>query len=101
MRPPDVLIELPLDRGKNRVQGVVIGGFVVLLKRRRCFVRETWRRQGTRYCCPLRPAVVYMLSCSRPVPEARGFGQEKATEGVGVYDCCTLEAGWTIPSYVV
>ena len=30
MRPPDVLIELPLDRGKNFVQDVIIGGFVVL-----------------------------------------------------------------------
>ena len=45
MRPPKVLIELPLDRGKNRVQRVVIGGSVVLLRRRRCFVRETWRRR--------------------------------------------------------
>ena len=102
MRPPDVLIELPLDRGKKPGAGCrdwrVGRSFeeATLLRQ-----GDRWRRQDTRHWCPPRPAVVCMLFMLTTSSRSTGLWARGATEGVGVYDCCTLEAGWIIQSYVV
>ena len=93
MRPPDILVELPLGQGKNQMQDIIIGRFVVPSLGRQ------WRRKGSRQCSLPCPAVVH-----KPFHAHDQFRKHRAlgkTEGLGVYDCCSLEAGWIISPCIV